>query len=93
MRNREDREIVDSIFMIFGIIVVIIGTFFIMPFLHFWLAYIGGCIVQMVIGTPLCHALNTTFGTTRFVPEMLPWIAGACGWIGGYFKSTNINRK
>lgn len=39
-----------------------------------------------IIDNTLCNALNTCFGTTRFEP----WIAGALGWIGGYFKSSNI---
>ena len=62
----------------------------IMPFINFWLAYFGGWIASLVVGGPLCEALNTMFGTTRFVPTMIPWIAGGLGWIGSYFK-TRIN--
>lgn len=43
-----------------------------------------------IIGKTLCNALNTCFGTTRFEPWTIPWVAGALGWIGGYFKSSNI---
>lgn len=77
---------------ILGAIVLIAITVIIMPFISFWLAYFGGWLASLVIGDSLCNALNTLFGTTRFVPAMLPWVAGALGWIGGYFKSTS-NRK
>ena len=62
----------------------------IMPFINFWLAYFGGWIASLVVGGPLCEALNTMFGTTRFVPTIIPWIAGGLGWIGSYFN-TRIN--
>ena len=62
----------------------------IMPFINFWLAYFGGWIASLIVGGPLCEALNTMFGTTRFVPTIIPWIAGGLGWIGSYFN-TRIN--
>lgn len=81
-------EIFESVSTIIGAIGLVILTVIIIPFILFWCAYAGGWIAMVAIGNPLCHALNTTFGTTRFVPEMIPWIAAACGWIGGYFKTT-----
>lgn len=75
---------------IFGTLILIIIGIIVMPFISFWLSYFGGWITMKIIGNTLCNALNTCFGTTRFEPWMIPWVAGALGWIGGYFKSSNI---
>ena len=65
------------------------------PWLSFWLAYCGGWIAKITIGTPLTQALNTLFNTTKFTPSMIPLIAGALGWMGGFFKTyyTRSNTK
>lgn len=77
---------------IFGAFSLIAVTVIIMPFISFWLAYFGGWLASLVIGNPLCNALNVLFATDRFEPSMLPWIAGAFGWIGSYFKTT-VSKK
>lgn len=77
----------DTFFTIVGGIATLILLIVIMPFINFWIAYFGGWIVSLVIGGPLCNALNTIFGTTRFDPNMIPWIAGGLGWMGSYFKT------
>lgn len=77
-----------TVLAVFGAIALIAVTVIIMPFVSFWLAYFGGWLASLVIGNPLCTALNTLFNTNHFEPSMLPWIAGAFGWIGGYFKTT-----
>ena len=78
---------------ILGVIGMIILMIVIMPFIHFWLAYFGGWITMHVIGDTLANALNTLFNTTYFHKEMLPMMAGAPGWIGGYFKNVNSTKK
>lgn len=75
---------------IFGILILTIIGVIVMPFISFWLSYLGGWITMKIIGNTLCNALNTCFDTTHFEPWMIPWAAGALGWIGGYFKSSNI---
>ena len=80
----------ETFFTFIGAVATIILLVVIMPFINFWLAYFGGWIASLVVGGPLCEALNTMFGTTRFVPTMIPWIAGGLGWIGSYFN-TRIN--
>lgn len=72
---------------ILGALALIVIAVIVMPFVSFWLSYFGGWIAMKIIGNTLCNALNTCFGTTRFEPWMIPWVAGALGWIGGYFKS------
>lgn len=76
---------------VFATIGVLILALIFLPVIGFWLSYFGGWLVSLVLGPTLCEALNTTFGTTRFTPEMLPWIAGALGWIGSYFKTVNTS--
>ena len=82
-----------TFFAVIGAIGSVALLVLIMPFISFWIAYFGGWLASLVIGGPLCNALNTLCGTDRFIPEMLPWIAGAFGWIGGYFKSTIRTKK
>lgn len=57
---------------IFGVIALIAVTVIIIPFVSFWLAYFGGWLASLVIGNPLCAALNILFNTNRFEPSMLP---------------------
>ena len=80
-----------TFFTFMGGFATLILLIVIMPFINFWLAYFGGWIASLVIGNPLCNALNTIFGTTRFNPSMIPLIAGGLGWIGSYFKTRPIN--
>lgn len=83
------RDIFDFDFAaIIGIIVFIIVFIVFLPFINFWLAYFGGWLAKLVIGTKLAAALNLLFNTTYFTAEMLPMMAGALGWIGSFFKST-----
>lgn len=74
---------------------IIIASIFLIifaPFINFWASYFGGWITKLVIGVKLSEALNILFNTTFFTPEKIPMMAGALGFIGGYFKS-NINTK
>lgn len=78
---------------VFGLICFIIGAFFLLPFVGFWLSYFGGWITSLVIGEKLVAALNLLFNTTYFTKSMIPMMAGALGWIGGFFKSISTSRK
>ena len=84
----------ETFFTFIGAVATMILLVVIMPFINFWLAYFGGWIASLVVGGPLCEALNTMFGTTRFVPTMIPWIAGGLGWMGSSFKTkVNVNKN
>ena len=84
----------ETFFTFIGAVATMILLVVIMPFINFWLAYFGGWIASLVVGGLLCEALNTIFGTTRFVPTMIPWIAGGLGWMGSYFKTrVNVNKN
>ena len=62
------------------------------PLLIFWLGYFSGWLTKIMVGTQVCLALNTTFGTS-FTPDILPWIGGALGWVGRFFKSVHTSRN
>lgn len=72
---------------IIGALFLVTVILFITPFISFWLAYFGGWIAKVTIGTKLVAALNLLFNTDYFTKDMLPMMAGALGWIGSYFKS------
>ena len=78
----------EDLMTVIGAIALICVLFVVMPFINFWLAYFGGWIAKLVIGTKLAAALNILFNTTYFTAEMLPMMAGALGWVGSFFKST-----
>ena len=69
-----------------GGIVSIAAIVIILPFISFWLAYIGGWLCSLVIGDALANGLNTLFNTTHFTKDIIPLCAATLGWIGGYFK-------
>lgn len=84
----------DDFLTILGGIILVIGLFLIMPFISFWVSYFGGWICKITIGNTLVKALNILFNTTYITTEMIPWMAGALGWIGGFFKTTiDFNKK
>ena len=76
-----------------GVFTLIIGLFLILPFISFWASYFGGWICKITIGNTLVKALNMLFNTAYFTKDMIPWIAGALGWIGGFFKSVNTSKS
>lgn len=80
-------------FIVLGAIAAIIMVIFIAPFISFWLCYFGGWVAKITIGAKLVEALNMLFNTTYFTKDMIPMVAGALGWIGSYFKTTNIKSK
>ena len=74
-----------------AIILITLGAIlliFIIPLIGFWVAYFCGWIAKITFGTKLAAALNMLFQTTYFTKDMIPMVAGALGWIGGFFKST-----
>lgn len=72
-------------------IIGIIALFIFAPMISFFLSYFGGWICKITFGDTLCSALNTLFNVSFFTPDKLPMMAGALGWVGGYFKTTKID--
>lgn len=83
----------DNFFATLGALVMIIGFILILPFISFWASYFGGWLCKITIGNTLVKALNILFNTTHITAEMLPWMAGALGWIGGFFKTISTSKS
>lgn len=80
----------ENFFTAIGAIATVVCVALIIPFVSFWISYFGGWLCSLVIGDTLANALNTLFNTTHFTKDIIPICAGALGWVGGYFQSSNI---
>lgn len=83
----------DDFLAILGAIALIIATVLVLPFISFWLCYFGGWVASITIGNILTDGLNTLFQTTWFTKDMIPLCAGALGWIGSYFETSNLGKS
>lgn len=89
MRNDSDFfEGLGIIAAFVGVITLIIFA----PMISFFISYFGGWLCKITFGDILCNSLNTLFNTKTFTPENLPIIAGALGWIAGFFKSVDLSK-
>ena len=76
--------------MIITIVTLILLIIF-ESFLYYWFGYFTGWLASITIGSHLINAINITFGT-EFTVAMLPYIGGALGWIGSFFRSTHTTK-
>lgn len=74
-----------------GFIVILVFA----PVLTFGFAYLGGMILDWIVGAKLVDGLNLMFDTTRFTRDLIPLTCATLATIGKYFKSsqTNNNKK
>lgn len=72
-----------------------IGLLVFSPVLTFGFAYLGGMILNWIVGARLTDGLNVIFDTTRFTRDLIPLTCATLATIGKYFKSsqTNNNKK
>lgn len=84
----------DDLFtLIVEIATIILLTLF-SPFISFFFCWIGGWIAKITIGGILCKALNMLLNVAYFTPDKIPMMAGALGWIAGFFKnSVSLKKK
>lgn len=61
------------------------------PVLTFAFAYIGGMLLDWLVGESLVNGLNLMFDTTRFTRELIPLTCATLATIGRYFKSSMSN--
>ena len=61
------------------------------PVLTFGFAYLGGLILQWIVGDAIANGFNIMFDTTRFNPNLIPIACATLATIGKYFKSTQSN--
>lgn len=71
-----------------GIMIGAIILWVILPVLIFCAGWFGGWILMKIVGGAVVTGLNTLFGTTRFMPELIPVVCGALAVVGSYFKTT-----
>ena len=61
------------------------------PVLTFAFAYIGGMLLDWLVGEKLVNGLNLMFDTTRFTRDLIPLTCATLATIGRYFKSSMSN--
>ena len=74
-----------------SIVAGFVGFLVFSPVLTFGFAYLGGIILDWIVGTQLVDGLNLMFNTTRFTRELIPIACATLATIGRYFKSTQSN--
>lgn len=61
------------------------------PVVTFAFAYIGGSLLDWIVGEKLVNGLNLMFDTTRFTRDLIPLTCATLATIGRYFKSSISN--
>lgn len=77
-----------------GIVSIIIGFIALLvfsPVLTFFCAYVGGMLLDWVVGAKLVEGLNLMFNTTRFTRDLIPLACATLATIGRYFKASQSN--
>lgn len=77
-----------------GIVSVIVGFIAILvfsPVLTFLCAYVGGMLLDWIVGAKLVDGLNLMFDTTRFTRDLIPLTCATLATIGRYFRASQSN--
>jgi len=85
--NNLKFEIVGVISAIIGCVVVWVFS----PVLTFLCAYIGGMLLDWIVGAKLVEGLNLMFDTTRFTRDLIPLACATLATIGRYFNDSQSN--
>ena len=75
------------------IIAGLIGILVFSPVLTFLFAYLGGMLLDWIVGAKLVEGLNLMFDTTRFTRDLIPLTCATLATIGRYFKSSQTNNN
>ena len=94
MKNSK-LETVGIVSIVSGVVVTFIGLLVFAPVITFGFAYLGGMILDWIVGDKLVNGLNLMFDTTRFTRDLIPLTCATLATIGRYFKpsQTNNNNK
>lgn len=76
-----------------SIITGFIGLLVFAPVLTFGFAYLGGLILQWIVGDAIANGFNIMFDTARFTPSLIPIACATLATIGKYFKSTQTSNN
>lgn len=77
-----------------GIVSAVIGFVTLLvfsPVLTFFCAYVGGMLLDWIVGAKLVEGLNLMFDTTRFTRDLIPLACATFATIGRYFKASQSN--
>lgn len=85
--NDSKLETVGIISIIAGFIALLVFS----PVLTFLCAYIGGMLLDWIVGAKLVDGLNLMFDTTRFTRDLIPLTCATLATIGRYFKASQSN--
>ena len=92
MKNSK-LEKVGIVSIVSGVIVTFIGLLVFAPVITFGFAYLGGMILDWIVGDKLVNGLNLMFDTTRFTRDLIPLTCATLATIGRYFKSSQTNNN
>lgn len=87
--RKTSSETAGIISMIIGLIVLLVFS----PVLTFFGAYIGGMLLDWIVGAKLVNGLNLMFDTTRFTRDLIPLTCATLATIGRYFKASQSNKN
>lgn len=86
MKNNK-FEVIGGLTLIAGAIGLLIFS----PVIAFGIAWFGGWILKMCVGSTITDGLNLIFNTSRFTPDIIPLACATLATIGSYFKSSQTN--
>ena len=86
-------ETVGIVSIVSGVVVTFIGLLVFAPVITFGFAYLGGMILDWIVGDKLVNGLNLMFDTTRFTRDLIPLTCATLATIGRYFKSSQTNNN
>ena len=92
MKNSK-LETVGIVSIVSGIVVTFTGLLVFAPVITFGFAYLGGMILDWIVGEKLVNGLNLMFDTTRFTRDLIPLTCATLATIGRYFKSSQTNNN
>ena len=92
MKN-SNLEKVGIVSIVSGVVVTFIGLLVFAPVITFGFAYLGGMILDWIVGEKLVNGLNLMFDTTRFTRDLIPLTCATVATIGRYFKSSQTNNN
>ena len=85
--NNSNLETVGIVSVIAGFIALLVFS----PVLTFLCAYVGGMLLDWIVGVKLVDGLNLMFDTTRFTRDLIPLTCATLATIGRYFKASQSN--
>ena len=70
------------------IFILAVVLFIFSSWINFWLSYFGGWLASKWIGNYIIQGF--AFFGKDITLEQIPYIAGFLGWIGGFFKTSQV---